>query len=208
MSGAEETRLSATQVFVHKPRRVVGFLEGVARVIRDRAGERIAERAIKGFGCVARSVQRQEPSALSVRVSFDLLHQRPSDAGAAKGRIDQDLGNLGVMALARHRVEIELRRAGDIVAKGRDEDKLAARRMRRDDPVQPVCARFVPLERHDEADARALVHTGLQHLGEPFDGFGELSGLERRDIYRLGFHYFTGEREWRAARWPRVKTGG
>ena len=75
-------------------------------------------------------------------MSFDLLHQRPGDAGAAKGRIDEHLGNLGVMTLARHRIEIELRRAGDIVAKGRDEDKLAAGRVRRGDPVQPVRARF------------------------------------------------------------------
>ena len=91
--------------------------------------------------------------------------------------------------------EIELRRAGDLAAKGRDEDELRAGRVRRGDPVQPVRARFALVERHDEADARALVHAGLQDLGEPFDGFGERSRLERRDIYCLGFHDLTGERE-------------
>ena len=104
------------------------------------------------------------------------------------------------MTLARHRIEIELRRSGDIAAKGRDEDKLAAGRVRRGDPVQPVRARFAPVERHNEADARALVHASLQDLGEPFDGFGERGGVERGDIYRLGFHDLTGEQNVRAAR--------
>ena len=194
-SSAEEGKLSAAQVFVHKPRRVVAVLEGVARVIWNRAGEPITERAIERFGRVARSVEREQPSALFGRASFDLLHQRPADAGAAKGRIDQDLGNLGVMALARHRIEIELRRSGDIAAKRRDEDELAAGRVRRGDPVQPVGARFAPLERHDEADARALVHAGLQDLGEPFDGFGERGGVERGDIYGLGCSRISPENE-------------
>ena len=77
---------------------------------------------------------------------------------------------------------------------------LRAGRVRRGDPVQPVRARFAPLERHNEADARALVHAGLQDLGEPFDGFGERGGVDRGDIYRLGFHDLTGERECSAPR--------
>ncbi len=96
--------------------------------------------------------------------------------------------------------EIELRRSGDVVAKGRDEDKLAAGRMRRGDPVQPVGARFAPLERHDEADARALVHASLQDLGQPFDGFGERGGVDRGDFYGLRVHFLTGERECSARR--------
>jgi len=51
------------------------------------------------------------------------------------------------MALARHRIEIELRRSGDIAAEGRDEDELGPRRVRRRDPVQPIGARFVLVER-------------------------------------------------------------
>ena len=104
------------------------------------------------------------------------------------------------MTLARHRIEIELRRSGDIAAKGRDEDKLGAGRVRRGDPVQPVGARFAAVERHNEADARALVHASLQDLGEPFDRFGERGGVERGDVYGLGFHDLTGERECSAAR--------
>ena len=94
--------------------------------------------------------------------------------------------------------EIELRCTDDRAAKGRDEDELRAGRVRRRDPVQPVRARFALLERQDEADARALVHASLQDLGEPFDGFGELGGVERRDIYGLGFHDLTPA--WRARR--------
>ena len=182
---AEERKLPAAQVFVHKPRRVVAIRESIARVIGNRAGKAITERAIEGFRRVAGGVERKEPSAFFGRVSFDLLHQRAADAGAAKGWIDQHLGNLGVMALARHRIEIELRRTGDIAAKGRDEDKLAAGRVRRGDPVQPVGARLAPLERHNKADARTLVHASLQDLGEAIDGLGERGGVERGDFYRL-----------------------
>ncbi len=59
---------------------------------------------------------------------------------------------------------------------------LAPGRVRSGDPVQPVRARVAPLERHDEADACALVHASLQDLGEPFDGFGERGGLKRGDM--------------------------
>ena len=65
---------------------------------------------------------------------------------------------------------------------------LDARRVRRGDPLQPIRARFALVERHHEADARALVHAGMQDLGEPFDSFGECGGIERGDIYGLGFH--------------------
>src|ERR1700722_15536114 len=95
--GAEEGRLSAAQVFVHKPRRVVTFLEGVARIIRNGAGKAITERAIEGFGRVARSVEGQKPPALLGCASFDLPHERAANAGAAEARIDENLGNLGVM---------------------------------------------------------------------------------------------------------------
>jgi hypothetical protein len=197
---AEGRRLPAAKVFVHKSCRVVAVLEGIARVIRDRSGEAVTQRAIERLGGVARGVERQEPSALSSGVPFDLPHQRSADAGAAKGRIDEDLGNLGVMPLARHRIEIELRRARDIVAKGRDEDKLGSGRVRRRDPVPPVRARFAPIERDDETDARALVHAIMQDLGEPFDGFGEPGGVNCGDVYGLVFHDLTGEREWCAPR--------
>ena len=65
---------------------------------------------------------------------------------------------------------------------------LRAGRVRRGDPVQPIRARFVPLERYNETDARALVHAGMQDLGEPFDGFGERGGVNRGDIYGVGVH--------------------
>ena len=104
------------------------------------------------------------------------------------------------MTLARHRIEIELRRSGDRLAKGRDEDELRAGRVRRGDPVQPVCARFALVERHDEADARALVHASLENLGEPFDGFGEPGGLKRGDLYGLAIPRLTGERHRSARR--------
>jgi hypothetical protein len=48
------------------------------------------------------------------------------------------------------------------------------------------------VERHDEADACALVHACLQNLGEPFDGFGERRGLECGDLYGLLVHDLTG----------------
>jgi hypothetical protein len=44
------------------------------------------------------------------------------------------------------------------------------------------------------------VYAGLQDLGEAFDGFGERGGVELGDIYRLGFHDLTGEREYGARR--------
>src|SRR5271155_3353122 len=101
-------KLAAAKVFVHKPRRVVAVLEGVARVMGNRPGEAIAKRAIESLGRIARGVEREEPAALLRRAPFDFAHQGAGDAGAAKGRIDQDLGDLGMMTLARHRVEVEL----------------------------------------------------------------------------------------------------
>src|SRR5271163_1432495 len=136
-------KLAVAKVFVHKPRRVVTVLEGVARVMRNRPGEAIAERAIERLGRIARGVEGEEPAALLRRPPFDLAHERASDAGAAKGRVDQDLGDLGVMTLARHRIEVELRRPGDLAVARRDEDDLGARYVRRGDPVQPVGARLV-----------------------------------------------------------------
>src|SRR5271168_5351862 len=123
-------KLAATQVFVHKPRRVVAVLEGVAGVMRNRPGEAIAERAIESLGRIARGVEGEQPAALLRRPLFDLAHERAADAGAAKGRVDQDLGDLGVMTLARHRIEVELRRPGDLAVARRDEDDLGARQVR------------------------------------------------------------------------------
>ena len=65
-------KLAATQVFVHKPRRVVAVLEGVARVMRNRPGEAIAERAIESLGRIACGVEGEEPAALLRRAPFDL----------------------------------------------------------------------------------------------------------------------------------------
>ena len=92
------------------------------------------------------------------------------------------------MALARHRVEIELRRSGDLAAEGRDQDELAARRVRRGDPAQPIAARLVDFERQDEADARALMHAGVQDFGEPVDALRERGGIERGDGDGPGVH--------------------
>ena len=198
---AEERKLPAAQVFVHKPRRVVAIREGIARVIRNRAGKaynRASDRGLPprrqrcrasgAIGPLWPRVVRSPASAPGRR----RRGERPDRPALSKPRRDG-----ACSASNRDRAAPCRRYAPPRVA---TRTSFAAGRVRRGDPVQPVRARFAPLERHNEADARALVHASLQDLGEPIDGFGERGGLERGDTYRWGFHDLTEERECSAPR--------
>ena len=54
--------------------------------------------------------------------------------------------------------------------------------------LAPVGARLVEAERQDEADARALVHAGVQDLGEAVEAFGQGGRVERGDGDGRGGH--------------------
>ena len=85
------------------------------------------------------------------------------------------------MALARHRVEIELRRSGDIAVEARDKDEPAPGGMRERDLVAPEGARLTDFEGQNEADARAFVHAGPQDLGQAPGRFSERGRVKRSD---------------------------
>ena len=175
-------KLAAAKVFVHKPRRVVAVLESVTRVIRDRPGKAIAERAIESLGRVARGVEREQPAALlpprAARSRASALGrrrrgERPDRPGPWKPRRDD------ACSASSSRSSCAVPATSPPTR--RDEDDLGARGVRRDDPVQPVCARIIAAERRDEADARALAHAGAQDVREPVQGFRERGRIERGD---------------------------
>ena len=68
-----------------------------------------------------------------------------------------------------------------LARRARDEDEAAPCRVRGRDPVAPVGARLADVERQDEADARALVHAGVQDFGETPGRLGERGPVERGD---------------------------
>jgi len=80
---------------------------------------------------------------LAARRSISRISARPTPAAAESPDRPEPWETSRGVVLAGHRIEVELRRSGDLAAKGGDQDKLGAGRVRPRDPIQPIRARLL-----------------------------------------------------------------
>ena len=102
-------------------------------------------------------------------MALDPGHQLTGDALAAEIRMDQQFADFGAVRLVGRRIMIELHRSGDAAIAPGDEQKPPSVAHRRDNLVAPESGTVDPGMWHDETNAGAIVHAGVDELGQILD---------------------------------------